>query len=193
MSATDEAKRIRTEYKRRGWSSRMVSVRSEYFSMGSAVRVEIKSPEVNAKVAEEIAERSEIIHRDQYSGEILGGGNRYVTVTHSSECRRIMAAPWIEPLRAALASIPAGDCSRIAGIDGAPEDAGVSMENTGTASLWIDGRGGHYFHPENGLVCPAVELAKRYGKPNLGTDAAKLARIAELEGQLAEVRKRNGN
>ena len=192
MSATDEAKRIRAEYKRRGWSSRMVSVRSEYFSLGSAVNVTIKSAAVDLTVAEEIALQSERISRCEITGEILGGGNRYVSVSHSSECRAAMAKPWLARVRAALAEIPAGDSSRIAPIEGAPyPGAGVSLENTGTAQLWLDGRAGHYFHPECGLESPAFSLALRFGDPPQPETAETLrAEIEETARELAEVRRK---
>jgi hypothetical protein len=187
-TATEEAKRIRATYKKLGWSSRMVSVRSEYFSMGSAVNVTIKDPRVNAEKAKSIAEESERIHRCEVTGEILGGGNQYVSVTHSSECRDAMAAPWIEPLRAALAEIPKGDYTRHATVEGAG-DATVAFDHAGMAAIWHDGRHGMCFHPECGLTGGAFDLALHYGKPKTAVSKeAQRARIAELKSQLAQLR-----
>ena len=47
MSTKERAARLRAEYKSRGWNARKVSVRTEYFSMGSAIHVTVRSAEVN--------------------------------------------------------------------------------------------------------------------------------------------------
>jgi len=80
-SAAEDAARIRAEYKAFGWGRREISVRSSEFSMGSSVDVRILSPKVDVAKATEIARRiAESIRRDERSGEILSGGNRYVEV-----------------------------------------------------------------------------------------------------------------
>mgnify|MGYP001236011733 CR=1 FL=1 len=78
-SATEIAKSIREELKRKQISSRQVSVTSEYFSMGQAVRVSIKNESVNPELVKSIAEPYSRIDRDSF-GEILGGGNTYITI-----------------------------------------------------------------------------------------------------------------
>jgi hypothetical protein len=145
-TTTDHAAEIRAAYKRLGWNSRKISVRSDYFSMGSAIRITIKSPEVDAKRAEEIAKGAE--------------RNRYVTVTYSRECEEILSRRWVEQLRDALARIPEGDHTRIEPIDGA-EDAGVCRERQYDAQIWIDGRAAIHFNPDNeaGLQSGAFHLA----------------------------------
>jgi len=76
----EDAATIRAELKRRGWSSRQVSVRSDSFSMGSSITVTIKAAGIPLATVREIAERAEHIHRCEVTGDILGGGNRYVSV-----------------------------------------------------------------------------------------------------------------
>lgn len=159
-TTTEHAAEIRAAFKALGWSSRKVSVRADHFSMGSSIDVTIKDPCVSTTKAKAIAEGAQSIRRCEISGEILGGGNRYVHVRHSRECEAAMAEKWIEPLRAALASIPEGDTSRIASIEGT-EDAGVSRENRWMAKLWVGSRMRRQFSPdtEGGLASGAFDLA----------------------------------
>ena len=160
-TTTESAAEIRAAYKLKGWSSRMVSVRTEYFSMGSAIQVTIKSPEVNEAEAKRIAEGAERIHRCEITGEILGGGNRYVSVDHSEGCREIMARRFLGALNDALAELRAsGEPNRLIPIAGAG-DADVGLENPHTAQLWLDGRMQGTFYPNNesGLQGGAFALA----------------------------------
>ena len=78
-SATEIAKKIRKELKAQNITSKQVSVTSEYFSMGQAVRVSIKNDSVNPELVKSIAEPYSRIDRDAF-GEILGGGNTYITI-----------------------------------------------------------------------------------------------------------------
>jgi len=73
-----ESKEIRKAYKALGWSSKMISVRSESYSMGSSINVIVKHPAVDLEQARAIAEGKEDIDRCKITGEILNGGNRYV-------------------------------------------------------------------------------------------------------------------
>jgi hypothetical protein len=80
-TTTEEAAEIRAEYKKLGWNSRKISVRTDYFSMGSAIRVAIKVPGIPTEEVEEIAKRiGENISRCSITHEILSGGNTYVSV-----------------------------------------------------------------------------------------------------------------
>lgn len=108
----DSAATIRAALKsRHGWTSRDVSVRSESFSLGSAVRVTIKRPGVRVADVTAIANGEETIHRCEASGEILGGSNRYVTVTMDYELVR----PAATRVKAHLAAIEPGVVFRLAG------------------------------------------------------------------------------
>ena len=118
-TTTEQAAEIRAAYKRLGWNSRKISVRTDYYSMGSSIHIEIKSPEVDARKAEEIARGAEHIDRCEITGEILSGGNTYVHFGHSRECREILARRWQDQLNAALDRIPGDDHSRLELIGGA--------------------------------------------------------------------------
>jgi hypothetical protein len=105
-SAAEDAKRVRQAIRQRwGLTSRRVSVQREEFAGGSAVRLTAKAAGVPlaavARLAEQIAER---ISRDERTGEILSGGNRYVTSSWDFELLLRVA----RPLRARLGRLPVG-------------------------------------------------------------------------------------
>lgn len=92
-SAAAAANRIRTELKALfGWTSRDVSVRADSYSMGSTIRVTIKTARVIAAEVERIANSEEDVRRD-HTGEILCGGNRFVDVSYSDELMAALAVP----------------------------------------------------------------------------------------------------
>lgn len=81
MTTKEKAAAIRAEYKKRGWNSRKISVRTEYFSLGSAINIEIKAPGIPTEEVEKIAKGiGESIARCHLTHEILSGGNTYVSV-----------------------------------------------------------------------------------------------------------------
>jgi len=107
MTTTEHAAAIRAAYKAKGWTSRDISVRAESFSMGSAIRVLIKNPAVPFETAKAIAEGHERIDRCAYSGDILSGCNRYISVNFSgaaAEAIKALHAPALDAAAAALAA-----------------------------------------------------------------------------------------
>ena len=94
----EAAARIRRELKTRyGYTGKDVSVRLESYSMGSSIHVKIRRSDIPLSRVESIARKAESIYRDDF-GNILGGGNRYVSVDHDREARRAVAAPYIPML-----------------------------------------------------------------------------------------------
>ncbi|MDE2098352.1 MAG: hypothetical protein KGL39_13950 [Patescibacteria group bacterium] len=91
MNTTESARIIRTELKKLGITSRQVSVRTDYYSMGSAIRITVKDPAVSLHQVTEIAQPHEDIDRDSVTGEILSGGNTYVTVEYDMDVRDFAA------------------------------------------------------------------------------------------------------
>jgi len=77
-SAAEDAVTIRQAFKLAGIKA---SVRSEQYSGGSSIYVKVKKGSVQE--ATEIAKKCEKISRCEASGEILSGGNRYVSVSAS--------------------------------------------------------------------------------------------------------------
>lgn len=100
VSPAESARLIRSELKTRyGWTSRQVSVKSDSYSLGSSIDITIKAPGIPVKVVEEVAKEQERIHRCEYSGEILGGGNRYVSVSLDWELVKqegLKLVAWVE-------------------------------------------------------------------------------------------------
>jgi len=73
------AQEIRNELKKRGINSRRVSVRCSH----SSLDIRIKDLSVCAEEISKIAKQFERVDRCQYSGEILAGGNFFVSVCYS--------------------------------------------------------------------------------------------------------------
>jgi hypothetical protein len=105
MTTTDRAAAIRATLKAKGISSRKVSVRADYYSMGSSIDVRIKDPDVSLPLVKAIATPHESIDRCAYSGEILSGGNRYVHVSYTREAEEVLASRWLAPVTTALADV----------------------------------------------------------------------------------------
>jgi hypothetical protein len=104
-STTDHAADIRQAYKARGWSSRQISVRSEYFANGSAIDVTIKDGSIPVPLAKAIAEGHERIHRCEITGEILSGSNRYVSIRVTDEAQVVKARRYIQAVEEAIAKL----------------------------------------------------------------------------------------
>lgn len=77
-TVAETAKKIREGLKAK-FPGQKFSVRSDSFSLGSAVRIEWMDGPTEAQVSR-IAQPHEAVTRDTMTGEILGGGNRYITM-----------------------------------------------------------------------------------------------------------------
>jgi len=167
ITTTQAAAAIRKDLKGHGWSGRKVSIRAEYYSLGSSIRVVIKDAGVDVGLVKSIAEAHEIIHRDERTGEILGGGNRFVDVSVSSACRAELAAPYLDQLRQAVAKLDPAATNRLVQLEGL-HGVWLGYEGPATycARLWIDepdgsGRPDQAFsiRDEDGLLAGAYRLA----------------------------------
>lgn len=166
-TAAQDAAEIRAEYKRLGWNRNHISVTCSNYSMGSSISVRIKSPEVDKEKAESIATGiAESISRDQW-GDILNGGNRYVHIDHTSECRAILARRYWDALADAVGRLDPG--SRTA-LERVTDSVNVGQDGTGWLQLWIEGKAGMSFPNDldsehqsgftNGAYCVALEMDK---------------------------------
>lgn len=136
MNTTEHAAAIRATLKRRhGWSSRDVSVRADHFSMGSAIRVAIKNPDVPFDTVQGVANAAEDIRRDA-SGEILSGGNRYVTVSYDSDALRVIADRYISRVEDAIREVGTNSTALV-DVAGTPYRVGRSYSGWGW-SVWSD-------------------------------------------------------
>lgn len=119
MTTTEHAAEIRATLKREhGWTPRQVSIRAQYFSLGSSIDVTVKDPAISLPVVKVIAEQAEVIHRDGF-GEILGGANRYVSVRYSHEALTIIGRRYADAVQRAVQSVTSGSNS-LAPVEGTP-------------------------------------------------------------------------
>jgi hypothetical protein len=151
MNATEHAAQIRSTLKKsHGWTSRQVSVRAEYFSLGSSIDVIVKDPAIPLPVVKAVAEQAESIRRCEISGEILGGGNRYVSVRYSHEAQATIGARYVEAVQRAIEAVapesnrlePIGDTGFLVGRPNAclltlwgPDSAGCLGQHNGAQSV----------------------------------------------------------
>ena len=159
MDTKQAAATLRAQYKAAGWNARMVSVRTSYFSMGSSLRVTVRSADVDFAKAKAMAENVERISRCEITGEILSGGNRYVHVDMSEECQQAVAARHLDAVRTAVAELGSMSSQTHATVAGT--DATVSAGRWDDAfQLWLGQT--HYAvyqRSEAGLVDAAVAIA----------------------------------
>lgn len=80
MNRKEIAKAIRAELKENGITNKQVGVTSKSALYDDVIRVNIKDLKVNYSLVNEIASKYKSISYDQYNGEILAGGNTYVSV-----------------------------------------------------------------------------------------------------------------
>lgn len=88
MAKTEVAKKareIRKKFKKYGWNNRHIQVKSNSYSMGSSIRITIKSGIVNPHKVKEIVKEFEDVRYDNYTGEILSGGNRFIFVEYDKD------------------------------------------------------------------------------------------------------------
>ena len=136
-STTDRAAQIRAALKAKGWSSRDISVKAEYYSMGSSLHIRIKNPTVPLAPVEAIANAHESIDRDQF-GDILSGGNRFVHVGYTSEARDVLAARYAAVITAAQVELDAASQNSLIPIGATGYLLGRGYTGFGY-SLWKDG------------------------------------------------------
>lgn len=156
----EQAAEIRATLKKtHGWNGRQVSVTAQVFSMGSSITVKIKDPTVPIKVVEAVAKEAEKIDRCEITGDILSGGNRYVHVNYTSEAEKVIMAPWVEAVKAAIASVTPGSNS-LAKVEGT--EFLVGYRNQWCTSLWANGG-----HLRDGNV---EEIAFAIGRMTMGAE-----------------------
>jgi hypothetical protein len=98
MTRNEKTAAIRAELKKRGWNSRQVSVRGRPCTYSSSIDVVIKDARVPLKVVEKIANSYESVRRCEVTGDILMGGNTYVSVDYDSDALK----PYVEAVLAKL-------------------------------------------------------------------------------------------
>lgn len=100
------AAHLRAALKRElGLTSRDVSVRTDRYSMGSSIDVVVRSLDARVSDVQAIANRYASVSRDS-SGEILGGGNRFVDVSRDSGATKQMRDLAVEQMSAIVGDDP---------------------------------------------------------------------------------------
>ena len=136
-SAADDAATIRSTLKREhGWTSRQVSVRAENFSLGSAVNVIVRDPAIPLPVVKAVAEDFERIRRCEVTGEILGGGNRYVSVKYSDEAQQIIGRRYADAVQRAVNQIEGASLIPVDGTDFLVGEPSNGVGAGGCITLW---------------------------------------------------------
>ena len=82
MSDRERVQTIRQALKEKGYNSRRVSVTYQIAGYSAIIRVTIKELEINKAEIENIVKGFNEIDRDERTGEILEGGNTFVSVNY---------------------------------------------------------------------------------------------------------------
>lgn len=121
-TAATAAATVRAAIKKElGLGPKDVSVRCENFAGGSSVNLRIRSErgfDAQARIRE-IAEGAERVSRCELTGEILSGGNRYVSVDLDADALRpLVASRYLDRVRAAWPTLkPHGGANDWAPLD----------------------------------------------------------------------------
>ncbi len=150
LTTTDEARLLRAAYKALGWSSRKISVRSEYFSLGSAINVTVKDASVDYAEAKRMAEDLERVRRCEITHDILGGGNTYVSVDLSRDVQNEIAAEHLVPCGDAMLELV--DLSVGVHADVAGTKCSIARENAWSYRVWNDHRAGMQVNDARGAA-----------------------------------------
>jgi hypothetical protein len=134
LSTTQHADNIRKTLKaQHGWTSRDVSVRADRYSMGSSIYVTIRRADIPLAIVEGIAKQAESISRCAITGDILSGGNRYVSVRYDRAATDAIAAKVRPNVEAAVAAVGTVETSALERIAGTRFSVGRTMH---TFTLW---------------------------------------------------------
>lgn len=137
------ADEIRAEFKRHGFGARQVSVRTGR----SSIDVTVKTAMLPLAWARSVAERAEKIDRCEMTGEILCGGNTYVSVRHDDATVKLLASRYASAVAEALGKVSNGDrfLQPVAG-SSRPDGSAVCVgrPHAYTVSAWFVSGPKHY-------------------------------------------------
>ena len=129
--AASIADKIRQELKALRYGTRQVSVRTSGAGYSDSIRITIKDVSINEKEIEKIADKYESIRYDDYTGEILSGGNLYIFVEYDYNVVQNAAEPYRELAKEVIET--AGNESKTVFI----------MEKNGKELYYYSGHNGH--------------------------------------------------
>lgn len=97
--AASIAEKIKKELKDMGYNSRRVGVRAKGAGYSDSIRITIKDVSIKEDAIQEIANKYESIRYDDYTGEILSGGNLYILVEYDYDAVKNAYQPYLEEAR----------------------------------------------------------------------------------------------
>ena len=80
MTTKELAVKIREDLKQRGYNSRKIGVRYEFCGYSSVIHVMVKDDNIDIEEVRGWLKKYESIDRDERTGEVLQGGNTYISV-----------------------------------------------------------------------------------------------------------------
>lgn len=134
MTRTEKAAQLRKELKKCGWTSRDISVRAKRCTYSSAIDVVVKRADIDMGRVKELAMEYESIRRCEASGEILSGGNTYVSVSRDYKLTEAMAAA-IRPACVAALKEAVADHNRVFAVEDTGFTLSVSRHNN-RITMW---------------------------------------------------------
>jgi hypothetical protein len=132
------ADELREALAKAGYTRRQVSVRHSHYSLGSSLYVTIRDASIDKARIKTIAQAFEEVRYDEYSGEILGGGNTYLNVFYTKEAADSRAAAYTEPVKAAILELDETDRSRLVKVGNTGYWIGFDSNDAAGFSLWKD-------------------------------------------------------
>jgi hypothetical protein len=99
------AQEIRAALKAAGFTARQVTVRDERMSLDQSAHVTVRDGSVDFRAVRKIAEAFEAVRREEGTGDVLGGGNRWVSVRYSREAIDARAAQYVQAIAAVLPTV----------------------------------------------------------------------------------------
>lgn len=99
-------------------TARQVSVRDTSSSVDTSVTISIKDGSVSLREVREVAERFQVVRVDELVGDILGGGNTFVSVDYTQEALLARGAEHVDAVEAAMAELDGADRGTLAPITG---------------------------------------------------------------------------
>ena len=79
--------KIADALKKKGFNSRQVSIRTEDAGYSYAFHLKVRDPHVSLQEIEDIVHPHESVRHDEYTGEVLAGGNTYIFVKRDSSVK----------------------------------------------------------------------------------------------------------
>jgi hypothetical protein len=87
---------LRKKLKEAGYNSRKVSVKTDFYSMGSSINATVRDASVDDKIVGTLCKEAECISYCDSSGEILGGGNTFVKFYVTDEVTTERSAKYLD-------------------------------------------------------------------------------------------------